>query len=202
MSLESYKKTLESQRERIFYETLNDKYADGFGKTTFDDSCEKNENIYLIDESDSSNHSSVSSFTESKRKPQKRKSRSVIFFILILSFFVVAAIKNPSETESKVMVKDYILEKANEMLREEMTKEENNGFKQLGAFFGMAFASNIIDYVTETSVDDYIIFSTFDCNTNFTDSPTTILSGIIMFGKIIPLHTDIDPQKLSNDYMN
>lgn len=197
MSLESYKKTLDSQKERIISRTLNDRYADGFRKTTIDTSCEKNESLNLIDGGNSSNYSTYSTFTESESKTRNRKIKSLIFFILILSVLVVAAIKNPSETESNIMVKDYIVQKVNEKFREEMTNEENDGFKQFGAFLGMTFSSNLIDYVAETSVNNYIIFSTFDCYTNITDSPKTVLSGLIIFGKIIPLHTDIDPQKLN-----
>jgi len=131
-----------------------------------------------------------------ENKPRKRRSGCLIFSILIIALFVVSAIKNPSESESKEIVKSYIVEKVNNKLRTEMTNDENDRMQQLGAFLGMAFASNLIDYMCETKVNDCIIFTTFDCTTKVDDSKKTIVSGIIFFGKIIPLKTDIKEEYL------
>ena len=199
MSLESYKKNAESQGKRVGPKTINEKYAEGYGKISINKSYANNESPSLMDDNNLSNNSGLYTFTESESEPKSRNRKiwRLTFFILILSFFVLAAIKNPAKKESKIMVKDYIVEKINAKLREEMINEENDGLTQLGAFIGIGLTSKLIDYIAETSVNDYIIFSTFDCSTNMSDSTKTILSGIIVFGNIIPLHTDINPKKFN-----
>lgn len=78
-----------------------------------------------------------------------------------------------------------------------MNNEENDGFKQFGAFLGMTFAPQIVDHFSDIKVKDYILFSTFDCTTEVEDIDKTIVSGIIVFGKIIPMKTDLDLEKIN-----
>ncbi len=176
MSLESYKKTIEAQkeRERAFNHKTN-----------------------LNSEERQPNKEPKSIYAEDI--PHKKRRRHLIPFILIVALFVASAIKNPSENEGKELVKGVIVEKVNNKLRSEMTNEDNNGFKQFGAFLGMTFASNIIDYVCEIQVNDYIVFSTFDCTTNIDGERKTIVSGVIFFGKLIPLKTDISKEAFETD---
>lgn len=124
-------------------------------------------------------------------KPHKKRIGCLIPFFLLVVLFVVSAIKNPSEKEGKEMVKEFIVEKVNNKLRTEMTDEDNNGLTQLGAFLGMTFASNLIDYVCDIQVNDYIVFSTFDCTIDIDDESESIVSGVIFLGKLIPLETDL-----------
>lgn len=95
------------------------------------------------------------------------------------------------------MVKDYIVEKVNYVLKSEINNEENDGLKRFGAFLGMAFSSQIADYVSDIEVSDYILFSTFDCTMEVEEKDRTIVSGVIAFGKIILMKTDLDLKKLN-----
>lgn len=173
MSLESYKKALEAQQER-------ERKFSNEAKPKSEERIRTQEPEYVYVEA----------------KPRKKHSGCVNFIILLAALFIVSAIKNPSERESKEMVKSFIVEKVNNKLRGEMTNEDNDGAKQFGALLGMAFASNIIDYVSEINVTDYIIFTSFDCTTKVDDSERTIVSGIIFLGKIIPLKSDIKSENL------
>ena len=173
MSLESYKKFLEDQQRT---KTINDRYAN-LPKREYEENIEVEQVI--------------------TKTPRKNRTGVLVFILIILAVFIVAAVKNPSEAEGNKMVKDYIVEKVNYVLKSEINNEENDGLKQFGAFLGMAFSSQIIDYVSDIEVSDYILFSTFDCTMEVEEKNRTIVSGVIVFGKIIPLKTDLDLKKLN-----
>lgn len=173
MSLESYKKFLETQQEK---KCLNDVYAN-LPKRNYAKTIETEQVV--------------------TKPSRKRRSGFLVFKFIILAIIIVAAVKNPSEVEGKKMVKDYIVEKVNYVLKSEINKEGNDGFKQFGAFLGMTFASQIVDYVSDIEVNDYILFSTFDCTMKVEDIDRTIIYGVIVYSKIIPLKTDLDLEKLN-----
>lgn len=113
--------------------------------------------------------------------------------LIVLAILVVAAIKNPSSAETRALINDVIVEKINEKMEAEMMKEDNDEITRIAAFLGKAFASPVLDYFTNINVSDYIIFSTFDCSSNDENSETkNIVSGIVIFGKVIPLKSDLD----------
>lgn len=114
MSLESYKKALEAQQER-------ERKFSNEAKPKSEERIRTQELEYVYVEA----------------KPRKKHSGCVIFIILLAALFIVSAIKNPSERESKEMVKSFIVEKVNNKLRGEMTNEDNDGAKQFGALLGM-----------------------------------------------------------------
>ena len=122
MSLESYKKFLEIQQEK---KCLNDVYAN-LPKRNYAKNIETEQVV---------------------TKPSRKRRSGFLVFIFII--IIVAAVKNPSEVEGKKMVKDYIVEKVNYVLKSEINKEGNDGFKQFGAFLGMTVASQIVDYVSD-----------------------------------------------------
>lgn len=165
MSLESYKKFLEDQQRT---KKLNDRNAN-LPKREYSENIEVEQVI--------------------TKTPRKNRTGVLVFILILLAVFVVAAVKNPSEAEGKKMVKDYIVEKVNYVLKSEMNNEENDGFNQFGAFLGMTFAPQIVDLVSDIKVKDYILFSTFDCTTELEVTDKTIVSGVIVFGKIIPMKT-------------
>lgn len=130
---------------------------------------------------------------------EQSKSRKIgwlIFLMIIMATLVVAAIKNPSTSETKSLIKDALVEKINEKIKEETTNEENNGVERLSALLGMTLTSYIFDYFTDTKVSDYIIYSTFDCTAKDGEETKTVVSGIVVFGKIIPLKTDLKQESL------
>lgn len=163
MSLESYRKALEAQKER----------EGVFEPNTGRDMPQRPEYAYA------------------GAKPRKKRSGCLIFFILIAALLIVSAVKNPSERESKEMVKSYIVDNLNNYLRDEVANEDSSGAKQFGALLGMAFGSNLVEYLCEIKVNDYVVFTTFDCTTKVYATNKTIVSGIIYFGKIIPLESEI-----------
>lgn len=173
MSLESYKKFLEDQQRT---KTINDRYAN-LPKRDYVENIEVEQVI--------------------TKTPRKNHTGVLVFIFIILAIGIVAAVKNPSEIEGRKMIKDYIVEKVNQVLKSEMNNEENDGFKQFGAFLEMTFAPQIVDHFSDIKVKDYILFSTFDCTTEVEDIDKTIVSGIIVFGKIIPMKTDLDLEKIN-----
>lgn len=169
MSLESYKKALENQRirQRKFNPEETPKQDEPRGHV---------ETEYVLVEPRSGS----------------RRTGALVTLILLVAILMVAAIKNPSESESRKLVNNYIVEKINDKLRDEMTNDENDGLKQLGAFIGMTFSSHILEYLSETEVNDCVLFSTFNCKAKLEDTSITIAKGIILFGKVIPLKTDLN----------
>lgn len=175
MSFETYKKTIEAQRqrERDYYSEMK--------------SCAE---VPMCSKDTECEHIEV--------KPRKRRKGYLVFFIIFISLLVVAAIKNPSENDSREMVKSFIVDKAKNNLRNEVTDDDNDGFEQLGVLIGMTFASSLIDFACETKVNDYIIFTTFNVTADYHDDEINIVSGFIFFGKIIPLKTDLDAEAVRN----
>lgn len=176
MSLESYRKSIEVQNER------ERGYLNPQSWTKRVECNEASEPEYIYIE-----------------QPHRSHTGCLIFIIVVTALLIVAAIKNPSEKESHEMVKDFVVEQLNTVLRDEMIDDDNEGIKQLGIFLGITFASSVFDYISDVKVNDYVLFTTFDCTTEVTGSVKTIVSGIIVFGKIVPLKTDLDKEKLNID---
>lgn len=171
MSFASYKKAIEAQEKR------ERRYCP--------ESYKSNDNIRQARKTEHG-------YAESR--PRKRHTTLLVFLILIGVLFSVAAIKNPSENEGKEMVKSFVVEIVNDNIRNEMT---NNGLNEFEAFLGITLSPHMIDWIADTNVNDYILFSTFDCTAEAEDGSTkTVVSGIILFGKIIPLKTDLKPEAL------
>lgn len=118
---------------------------------------------------------------------QKAGKGKIIFWIVVIAILFLAALKNPSENEAKAEINTMLLEKLKENLREEVTNDDNNPLTQLGSGLAMLFAPTIIDNVVQTDVTDYIIFSTFSAKISFNEEEKELGSGIILFGKVIPL---------------
>lgn len=175
MSLESYKKALAAQRERE-----REYRAVAEPKKAKPAQAREVEYVYVT------------------TKPRKKRHGCLIFILIIVALIVVSVIKNPSEQESKELVKDFVVEKINKYLRNEMTNEDNDPSKFFGAMIGLALSSSLVDYACETEVDDYVIFSTFDCTAELEKSNKTVVAGIIFCGKVIPLKTEIDKDHLED----
>lgn len=136
--------------------------------------------------------------------PDTHKKRSshglLIFMIIIAALFVVAAVKNPSASEGRKMVKDFIAEKADDELRSTMTDDSSSGLAVLGSLIGLNMMSTIIDTFIDIQVDDCIVFSTFKCTIiDKEDEGKNLLSGVILFGKIIPLDSDLKSDGADGD---
>lgn len=182
MSLESYRKNLEAQQKREKIENIEEK-----------------EEVYT---SEADHYSDDQIFEESieidNSRPQKRGIGKIIIAIAVIAILFLAALKNPSKTDAKAEVNGMITEKVMEKIQGEMTNiddEESIG-STLGSALASLFIPSVIDKIVNIEVSDYIFFTTYDANISIMQEKKTIVSGVILFGKVIPLHTDIDTDAL------
>lgn len=167
MSLESYKKQLQAQRER------DKKYAQP--------------------------QQEVASGYDYIEQPKSRK-RGWFWMVSGVALVVVlflAALKNPSKAEAKAELKSMIMDVVTAEMRQEVTNEDNDVWKQICSGLAMLFAPTIIDNMVQTEISDYIFFSTFDARVAVDEEMRTLVSGIILFGKVIPLKSDIKQDSFS-----
>lgn len=133
---------------------------------------------------------------------EQPKSRKLgfgwILTFIIIAILVVAAMKNPSASETKTLIKDTLIEKINERMGAEIMNGDNDGATQFGAFLGMTLAPYLLDYFTNIHVNNYVIFSTFDCTAKIGEEMKSIVSGIVVFGKAIPLKSDLNKDTLES----
>lgn len=123
-----------------------------------------------------------------------------VVLLTIVAILVVAIIKNPSSTETKALIKDAIVEKVYERLDAELMYEDNSEYARFGSFMGKAIAPHILDYFANINVSDYIVFSTFVCTSKYDNVQTkNIVSGVVVFGKVIPLKSDLNSEALELD---
>lgn len=127
----------------------------------------------------------------SKKRDRSLFSLKNIIFITIIAILILAVAKNPTKEESKILVKSMIIEKIDNVLRENMLDKESKGLDALGAFFGIAFSHSIYDFLVNTEVNDYFLFSTFSAAIPVDNQPKILASGIILFGKAFPLKSDL-----------
>lgn len=171
MSLESYRKTIAAQRDR---ESLLR------GDTHIEETPTKKHKGKSVPAS----HDSLLS--------SKRRLRKIIISFGLIIFLFVAAIKNPPEAEIKANLKQLILEKANSIVRQKVLKgkipEDEIGSVTLALIFG----STVFDLGVEMKVTDYILFSTFGAYVYDDYKEIKVVSGIVFFGKIIPLSSDVN----------
>lgn len=122
-----------------------------------------------------------------------RRTVGVIAVAAIFSVLFLAAFKNPSETEAKAELKSKFEEKVNEFLLSEFNNDKsNNVLDQIMAAFAINYVPSIVDSLVQIEVSDYIFFSTFETMLKDDDERKILASGIIVFGKIIPLHSDFN----------
>lgn len=168
MSLESYKSSVEAQRKR------DEGYSQPQPQVT------ETEYVYI-----------------EQPKCHKRGGGWLIFGGIIIALLCLAALKNPSKTEAKAEIKTMIMEKVTEKMRQEVAKEDNDAWTQIGSGLAMLFAPTIIDSMVQTDISDYIFFSTFDASVTVDEEKRTLAAGIILFGKVIPLRSDIKKESPS-----
>lgn len=176
MSLESYRKYLKDQ------EAKNDEPigSDDASQVADEQVTERVEYVYV------------------ERKSGRKGIVWLCAFILIVALLTVAAVKNPTDTEAKEMANKFIVEKVDKFFVDKMNDEDAGGFQQLAAFFGLSFSSKLVNSFVETKVNNYVVMSTFDSEVEMDNSKKTIMSGVIVFGKLIPLSTDLDLDDVSN----
>lgn len=137
--------------------------------------------------------------TENDMNPNK-STRKRFGFIMIVSmsifiFFLLAVIKNPSKTDSYVQVRSYLVEEINDKVSYQIKSDETGSssfFNCFERFLIKNLAPNLIDSMFEIRTSDYILFSTFDVKMENNGENVSVVSGVIVFGKILPLSTDIE----------
>lgn len=128
---------------------------------------------------------------DDEHKSSKSKIWKLIFGLVIISTLILAALKNPSKIEAKAEIKNMFLEKLNEEMHEDVSDSESFIVEHLSTSFVNMLANSIYDNWVQTDVSNYVLFSTFDANVKINKKKKTLASGIIIFGKIIPLKSDL-----------
>lgn len=114
--------------------------------------------------------------------------KKLIILIIIGAICGLAAVKNPGETEAKQMVRDAVTER----IQQQMQAKANSGSgldKVLNGL-GQAVAPKAVEHLTDVEVKNYVVFSTFKSSQKYSlgsDGEDRQLSGIILFGKVLPL---------------
>lgn len=123
---------------------------------------------------------------EGNSESKKGRSRVIVVFVLI-GIFIVAALRNPSEDQATLMIQDKMKDIIEEKMAENLN-EEKDGTKAIGTFFGKMLLPALIN-IMPIDVTDYILFSTFDVKVPIEGENKSVVQGIILFGKVIPLKT-------------
>lgn len=166
MSLDSYRKIIESQQEL--------------------------KRIYSDEPSSIPSRQRVEYHKNSASKTKRYGSGRLILALSVIALLFMAALKNPSKTEAKAEIKTLLMEKVTEKMRQEVTNADNDAMKQIGFGLTMLIAPTMIDNMVQTEISDYIFFSTFDASVTVGEETKTLIEGVIVFGKAIPLKSDIN----------
>lgn len=117
--------------------------------------------------------------------------KKLVFLIIIAFVLILAAIKNPSEKEAKESIKAEATELINRKITEESKNNDMEGLGKLGVALSNILAPTIMDHALDITVTDYIFCSSFSVTMDTPGSKKNLASGIILFGKIIPLSSDL-----------
>lgn len=129
----------------------------------------------------------------------KKTSKLIIIGAIIL-FIIIAAIKNPSSTDAKQLIKDYTIDKINKNVISKIDEEDKaDDAAMFGQMLGSILVSKLIDNFISYDVTDFVIFSTFSVTSNFENNSKDLVSGIILFGNVIPLSSDIKASDINED---
>ena len=124
-----------------------------------------------------------------RKRKKKRRIGCFVFLIILIAFFTTAAITNPTPYESEKIIKGTVLEYAEKYA---LKKAESGGvLMQAGVAMGMKLAPKLWDHAVKTEVQDYVFFSTFKADLDFKGINKNLLSGVIVFGYMIPLKSGI-----------
>lgn len=169
MSLETYKKSIRNQQDRdgLYSSSVNSESYDSIPEVLLENDAYQT-------------------------KSKKTVIGKLILTLIFISVFLLAAIKNPNKTEAKAEIMTMLMEQINETIKESSGSQSS----KFGAYLTMAFMGNTLaEAFLNTEISDYIFFSTYDVKTNVHEEEKIIVSGIIIFGKILPLHSDLDDFK-------
>ena len=169
MSLESHKKSIETQEER------ESKYLDEIQFSAPEEQVD----------------SPIETIKYETSKSSKLGIGKLIIWIGVIAFLLLAALKNPSETEAKAEINSMITEKFVDIMKEQATDDNNTAWEPIGSGLAVLFAPTLIDNMVRTDISNYIFFSTFTSTVTFEEKKKTLVAGVIILGKVIPLETDL-----------
>lgn len=109
---------------------------------------------------------------------------------LIMVLLLFAILQNPSRAEAKAEIKTMILNHVSDKIHSKVAENDDDPLKQAGMELSMLFAPAIIDSWVNIDVTNFIAFSTFNAYTTDKGNERTIISGVILFGKVIPLNSN------------
>ena len=170
MSLESYLQELEKQR----------KFEGEYNSDEKEKSRVKNKK-----------KEEVKHLTETSIKPKGRSRRFVLTPLVLTICFLcgMALIKNPSQLESKEIIKMTAVQHINNYF-EKQSEETDNGWEKFGYGIAKLLTPTAYDAMVQTEIDDYVLFTKFSASFNLGEEKKYV-KGIILFGKVIPLDTNI-----------
>lgn len=119
------------------------------------------------------------------------KTNKIIAFGAVAVVAILAAIKNPSSTESSQMVKDKISALATDKMIDKIGAEDSEKSGAFASTMARMFAPTVIDKLLDVEVNDYVVFSTFKATASFGEESKNVASGLILFGNIIPLSSGL-----------
>lgn len=131
------------------------------------------------------------------RYPYERRRRGMgcgaWFLIIVVAVLVIAAITNPSQSEARRLIKDTTLEYTDAYIREKAEQEADGALGAFASMLGRAIAPQVYDYAIDTRIDNFIFFSKFDMSVRMEmiGINQKVVSGIIVFGQVIPLETNV-----------
>jgi len=175
MSLESYFRDIEAQKERDLKRVKTSE------SSNIEVQVEHPQMIYV------------------ERKKCRGCSTPFILAIFMMTIVIaIAAIKNPSQANANAHIKSYLVERISDYvaLKTSEDTESSELSKGFGRLLINALAPSFIDAMVQIQTSDYVFFSTFEAKVENKGEHKKLMSGVILFGKIIPLSTDLDKDKL------
>lgn len=127
-----------------------------------------------------------------------------IWTLALIGVLLVAALKNPSESEAKVMVENKINTILNQKVEEKLLEDndkadDNNIISGLVTGFIQGLVPKVLHEMSTVDVNNYVVFSTFDVTLkklNQKAEKKSLAHGVIVFGKVVPLGTDLNENDL------
>lgn len=117
--------------------------------------------------------------------------KGLVTLVILGAVAILAAIKNPSEQQSKEMVRTFLTDKVTDTVRSNMSEEKSDGVKLVANYIASKLAPGLMESMIDVKATDYVVFSTFDARVEKAGIDKSVMSGIIVFGKLIPLSTDL-----------
>ncbi len=118
--------------------------------------------------------------------------KKLITLVVVAAILILAAVKNPGEKEARELIKTEVVEQLNTKATDKAAECDYTGIaKQITGMVVNMFAPTLVDKCLDIEVENCVIFTKFNVTTTIKADKTSIASGVIVFGKIIPLKINL-----------